>query len=148
MLVSASVYLIDCTKAEKTGTGCYRGVIFGALQKGDRYDLASGTVTFPQDALPEEQAFYRDYVMDGIVNAPGFDQMIDRYLLRGQRESMYRCQDRDLPYIKGGVLYEADGETYLVVLKYFKGSRTRGYLGNHASFSDVELEIDTTKLRL
>lgn len=148
VLGSASVYLIDCTKAEKTGNGCYRGVMFGAIQKGDRYELASGEVTFAQDAPSEEVEFYRDYLMDGIVNAPGFDQMMDRYLLRGQAESMYRCQERDLPYIKGGVLYEADGETYLVVLKYFKNSQTGGYLGAHASFSNVELEIHTSKLQL
>ena len=69
-------------------------------------------------------------------------------LLRGKKESMYFCEDKNLPYIKGAVVYEAYGETYLVVLKYFKGARTCGYLGAHASFANVELSISTTKVNL
>ena len=148
VLGSASVYLIDCRNAEKTGNGCYHGLKFGAIQKGDRYELASDTAAFAQESAAQEREFYRDYVTDGIINSPVFDAMIDRYLLRGQKESMYRCEKKDLPYIKGAVLYEAYGETYLVVLKYFKGDKTRGYMGKHASFADVEVEIDTVKIRL
>ncbi len=148
VLGSASVYLIDCRNAEKTANGCYNGVVLGAIQKGDRYDLASGEIAFAQECAKEEREFYRDYVTDGIINSPVFDSMVDRFLLRGKKESMYFCEDKNLPYIKGAVVYEAYGETYLVVLKYFKGARTCGYLGAHASFANVELSISTTKVNL
>ena len=144
---SASVYLIDCTNAQKTGNGCYKGVRLGAIQKGDRYDVATGCVTMGQEDTGKVREFYPDYVTDGIINSPVFDTMMDRYFLHGSKESMYFCEAKGMPYVKGAVVYEADGETYLVVLKYFKGENSRGYMGAHASFADVPLDITTIKLK-
>ena len=148
VLGSASVYLIDCRDAKKTGTGCYSGVVLGAIQKGDRYAIASGETTFAQPCAEEEREFYRDYITDGIINSPVFDTMMDRYLLRGKKESMYFCKTCGLPYIKGAVVYEADDTTYLVVLKYYKKEKTCGYLGAHASFANVGLSISTQRISL
>ena len=44
--------------------------------------------------------------------------------------------------------YEADGDTYIVVPKYYKTDASRGYAGAHVSLENVGLDIDTVKIRL
>lgn len=148
VLGSASVYLIDCRRAEKTGNGCYQGLTIGAIQKGDRYDLSTHEAALAQPCPAEQRSFSRDYITGCITDHPAFDAMIDRYLLRGSTQSMYWDEATKRPYIKGAVAYEAYGETYLVVLKYFRTGSTRGYSGAHTSFADVGLSVSTAKISL
>ena len=94
----------------------------------------------------EEDGFYRDYVTNLITNSPTFDAMMEKYYLCGLRDDMYR--DEKGCHIKGAVAYEADGDTYIVVPKYYKADASRGYAGAHVSLENVGLDIDTVKIRL
>ena len=96
--------------------------------------------------MQEEDGFYRDYVTNLITNSPTFDAMMEKYYLCGLRDDMYR--DEKGSHIKGAVAYEADGDTYIVVPKYYKTDASRGYAGAHVSLENVGLDIDTVKIRL
>ena len=71
---------------------------------------------------------------------------MEKYYLCGLRDDMYR--DEKGCHIKGAVAYEADGDTYIVVPKYYKTDASRGYAGAHVSLENVGLDIDTVKIRL
>ena len=148
VLGSANVFIVDCTNAEKTANGCYRGVKLASVQKGDTFDIINQQAAFAPDAqlCKEEDGFYRDYVTNLITNSPTFDAMMEKYYLCGLREDMYR--DEKGSHIKGAVAYEADGDTYIVIPKYYKTDASRGYAGAHVSLENVGLDIDTVKIRL
>ena len=92
VLGSANVFIVDCTNAEKTANGCYRGVKLSSVQKGDTFDIMNQQAAFAPDAqlCKEEDGFYRDYVTNLITNSPTFDAMMEKYYLCGLREDMYR----------------------------------------------------------
>ena len=148
VLGSANVFIVDCTNAEKTANGCYRGVKLSSVQKGDTFDIMNQQAAFAPDAqlCKEEDGFYRDYVTNLITNSPTFDAMMEKYYLCGLRDDMYR--DEKGCHVKGAVAYEADGDTYIVVPKYYKTDASRGYAGAHVSLENVGLDIDTVKIRL
>ena len=147
VLGSACVYLIDCRNAVRTGRGCYEGVHLSAIQKGDRYDVGRKAVTLARESEKADWEFARDYVVGGVTGNPTFDDAIER-LLRGEDKSLYFCSRRKVPYLKGAAVYEADGKTYLVVMKYFRGPSTRGYREKFVSFIDVELAAKTAEVEV
>ena len=144
VLGSACVYLIDCRGGTRSGPGCYEGVHLGAIQKGDRYDTRTGAISLASEGEASPWEFARDYVTGGIPGTPIFDDAMER-LLRGEGHSLYFCTRRGVPYLKGAAVYEADEETYLTVLKYFRTQGTRGYRAAHTSFSYIELRVQTVR---
>lgn len=148
VLGSAGVYVIDCRRAVRTGSGCYEGVVLHAVHQGDTFDTARFVAVMARENAEEEREFEADYVTGGIIDHPEFDAMIDRELLRGKASCQYQCRRRGLPYVKGAAVYEADGRTFLVILEYFRRPNTRGYRAAHTSFTDVELAVRSVEVAL
>ncbi|HHY12716.1 MAG TPA: cyanophycinase [Firmicutes bacterium] len=149
VLGSAGVYIIDCRNAVKTGNGCYDGVVLHAIHKGDSLDEKTGEILLAGDCRGGKPRYVScDYVSGGIIDSPAFDSFIDINLLQARDDCMYFCEKRNMRYAKGIVAYEAHEKTYAVVLKYFRGDKTRGYRSAHTSFADVELAVRTREIQL
>lgn len=148
VLGSACVYVIDCRNAVKLGLGNYEGIVLSSLQKGDRYDACTGKIALARAEDHKQYEYTSDYVSGGIPGSTAFDEMIDKYLFHCKRETLYFCARRNKPYFKGAAVYEADDKTYLVVPEYFIGENTAGYMGECASFKDLELAIKTVEVRV
>ncbi len=148
VLGSANVFIADCTNAEKTANGCYRGIRLFSVQRGDEFDIAAQRAVFAPAATECERdfEFYRDYITDLITCSPSFDAQMAKYYLRGNETDMYRDEQNGMPYIKGAVVYEADDTTYLVTLRYYRGKNSRGYIGKHVSLENVYMDIETVKV--
>ena len=142
---SASVYMLDCREAVKTGNGCYSGVKFAGLQKGDSIDFETGEITFAWEKSPKEEWFYPNYVSDGVVNGPYFDRMMDRMVLRGREDCLYTDAD-GRKYVKGAAVYAAGEDTYVTVVKYTRTAEMRGYRGNRTSFTGVDMDVVSVKV--
>ncbi len=142
---SASVYMFDCREAEKTGNGCYRGIHFAGLQKGDSIDFETGEITFAWEKSPKEEYFYPNYVSDGVVNGPYFDRMMDRMVLRGREDCLYTDAE-GRKYIKGAAVYAAGEDTYVTAVKYTRTPGMRGYRGNRTSFAGVDMDVVSVKV--
>lgn len=140
VLGSACVYIIDCTNAQKTGSGGYENVVLHAIQHGDRYDTLKDTVSLAHDVPFEADDCARDYVNNGIPGNPAFDAMMEKYMFGSAQSSLFYNEDKKLPYIKGAAVYEAKEKTYLVLPEYYRRPDTRGYMGaaGCASFTNVE----------
>lgn len=148
VLGSASVYVIDCRNAAKTGNGCYENIVLHAIQKGDAYDTDTRVVTLACEAEVQAHEYALDYVCGGITGSRVFDEMIDKYLFRCKREQLYFCARRSKRFFKGAAVYEADGKTYLVVPEYFIDADTKGYTGERASFTNLELAVKTVEVAM
>lgn len=148
VLGSAGVYIADCRKAVQTGLGCYEGVVLHALHKGDRCSTENLTVTLAQPSPERDYDFDDDYISDGIINSPCFDDMMEKYLLRGDEAYMGRCPLTGLPRVRGAVAYDVGGKTKLVVLNYLRREDTQGYRRQHTSFTGVGLNIQTAEVKL
>jgi cyanophycinase len=148
VLGSACVYIIDCRNAVKSGLGNYEGIMLSSIQKGDLYNARTGKITLARKENYKQYEYKSDYVSGGITGSRAFDEMIDKYLFCCKRENLYFCARRNKPYFKGAAVYEADDKTYLVVPEYFIGENTTGYMGECASFANLELAVKTVEVEL
>lgn len=133
VLGSAGVYIVDCREAKRLERGCYEGVVLHALHQGDTFDTGRFEALLARKCKEEKQETYTDYISGGIIDSPVFDDMIARFLLRGQ------------DFVRGAAVYEAEGDTYLTILKYARRPDTGGYRAAHTSFTGVELTVRTVK---
>lgn len=148
VLGSAGVYLVDCRKAVRTGNGCFEGVVLHAIHQGDRYDMATETFTLAQESPARDRDFYPDYTSDGILNSPLFDDMMEKKLLRGVDSALEICPKRGLPSIRGAAVYDVHGKTFLVVFTYYRSEKTAGWRGDHTSFTNVEIAVQSVEVAL
>ncbi|NMA93262.1 MAG: cyanophycinase [Clostridiales bacterium] len=137
---SSSIYIADCRNAKETGRGCFEGVMLSAIQRGDSLNLPEMNFHFASKISAEKEGYHPDYVNNGIINSPSFDKMIDERLLRAEDSSMY-IDSKDRRFVKGAVVYDVEGTTWLCVLKYSRSEKTEGYMGTRASFTGVGLDI-------
>lgn len=147
VLGSAGVYVADCRRAERLSAGNYRGVVLHAIHKGDSFDCSSLEARLAQETPQQDRDFYPDYVSDGIIDSPLFDDMMENRLLRAKESAMPKNAD-GLPCVRGAVVYDIHGETWLVIPEYVRLAGARGYRGAHASFTQVGLNVRAEKLSL
>ena len=148
VLGSAGVYLVDCRKAVQTGNGCYEGVVLHALHQGDRYDVATEEIVLAQESPARDKDFYPDYISDGMLHSPIFDDMMEKKLLRGVDSALEVCPKRGLPCIRGVALHGVHGKPFLVVITYYRTAETRGWRGAHTSFAGVEIAVQSVEVAL
>ena len=141
---SAGVYVIDCRNAVRTAPGCYRGVVLHAVHRGESFDPVGMKAFLAGNIVNEESYATPDYISGGIIDNPMFDQMMEKRVLRGRRDSLYFDEEKQLPYAKGAAAYDIHGKTAFVSLKYYRRPDTEGIRNVHTSFTNVEVDIDST----
>ncbi|MBR4434949.1 MAG: cyanophycinase [Clostridia bacterium] len=144
VLGSAGVYVVDCNKAERRAAGNYRGAVLYALHRGDRFDCASLEAELAKAAPQQDGEPSQDYVLGGMINDHGFDDMMEKRLIRANESAMPKNAD-GFPCVRGAALHDIHGEVWLVIPEYVRFANTRGYRSEHASFSKVGLNIHAEK---
>ena len=145
VLGSAGVYVMDCTKAEKTGPGCYRGVVLSVLYEGDTVDSGGEIHLSHTETVSRERSFSRDLVNGALPDGPQFDAALDQ-LLHGDESDLFR-DARGLPCVCGGTVTAAHGTGYLILAAYSKTAAAQGYtrVDGHTAIRSAGLTIHTER---